>query len=325
MLKIGLIGLGKMGRYHLNLYGDIREAEVAGICDADADAVAEISARTGYKGYTDYRELLPHVDAVTIAVPTKLHYEIAKTCLEAGKHVLVEKPITTDFSQASELFEIAVSKKLILHIGHVERFNGAVQEIKKIAEKPRYIEARRIGPFNPNFRGDSIVLDLMIHDIDIIINLMGSRVKAIQAMGSPVYTELADFASVNLAFENGSIAHIYVSRISQTKERVMSLHGDRSLIQLDFTTQDINIYRQGQTQQVLGDGEMRYRNEFVHERLFVYKDNPLKLEIMHFINCVTGKVSRVVTVEHDLESLKVALKTDELIRAGVYGQREIER
>lgn len=323
MLKMGLIGLGKMGRYHLNLYGDMREAEVAGICDVNAAAVSEVCAKTGYRGFTDYRELLTHVDALTIAVPTKLHYEVARECLMAGKHLLVEKPITTDFNQAKELFEIAEAKNLVLHIGHVERFNGAVQEIKKIAEKPRYIEARRVGPFNPNFRGDSIVLDLMIHDIDIIINLVNSDVKAIQAMGSPVYTELADLASVNLAFANGSVAHIFVSRISQTKERIMSIHGDKSLIQLDFTTQDINIYRSGQTQQVLGDGEMRYRNEFVQERLFVYKDNPLKLEISHFINCVIGKVARVVTVEHDLRSLKVALQTDELVKSSLYGCREI--
>ena len=181
-----------------------------------------------------------------------------------------------------------------------------------------------MGHFNPNFKNDSIVLDLMVHDIDIIINLVGSKVRTVQAMGKPVYTDLADFASVNLMFENGAIAHIYVSRMSQTKERIMSLHGDKALIQLDFTTQDINIYRQGQSQQLLGDRELRYKNEFVHERLFVYKDNPLKLEILHFINCVTEKVPRVVTVEHDLQSLKVALKTDELIKSGVYGQVEID-
>lgn len=324
MLKVGLIGLGKMGRYHLNLYRDIHDVELVGICDANKDVVNEISEKTGYKGYTDYKELLNYVDAVTIAAPTRFHYEIAKTCLEAGKHVLVEKPITTDFNQAQELFNIAINKNLTLHIGHVERFNGAVQEIKNLNVSPRYIESRRIGPYNPNFKSDSIVLDLMIHDIDIIMNLMGSKVKTIQAMGSPVYTDLADYSSVNLLFENNSVAHIYVSRISQTKERIMSLHGQDALIELDFTTQDINIYRQGHSQQVLGDREMRYKNEFVHERLFVYKDNPLKLEIMHFINCVTGKVPRIVTVEHDLQSLKVALEIDKLVKGSNFGQREIQ-
>ena len=319
MLKAGLIGLGKMGKYHLNLYSDIRNAELAVICDADEKTVTELAAKTGVKGVTDYKEMLHLVDAVTIAVPTKYHYEIAKTCLEAGKHILVEKPITTDLNQASELFDIAISKNLVLHIGHVERFNGAVQELKNISEKPRYIDSRRIGPFNPNFKSDSIVLDLMIHDIDIIMNIVGSKVKTIQAMGNPVYTDLADFASVNLAFENSSIAHLYVSRISQTKERMMSIHEDRALIVLDFTSQDINIYRQGQSRHIMGDKELRYKNEFIQERLFVYKDNPLKSEINHFINCIIGTTVRNVTMEHDLQSLQVALKTDELIRKGICG------
>lgn len=324
MLKVGLIGLGKMGKYHLNLYQDIHMVTLAGICDADAKTVGELAAKVGVKGFTDYKELLPLVDAVTIAAPTKYHYEIAKTCLLAGKHVLVEKPITTDFEQAKELFDIAISKKLVLHIGHVERFNGAVQELKKISETPRYIDSRRMGPFNPNFRADSIVLDLMIHDIDIILNVVGQKVTAIQAMGNPVYTDLADFASVNIAFENNAVAHLYVSRISQRKERFMTIHEDSALIVLDFTSQDINIYRQGQSQQIMGDKEMRYKNEFTQERLFVYKDNPLKTEICHFIDCITGKTVRTVTVEHDLQSLKVALKTDELIKSGVYGQIELK-
>lgn len=319
MVKVGLIGLGKMGKYHLNLYSEIRGAELVGICDANAETVRDISSKAGVPGFSDYKELLPLVDAVTIAAPTKYHYEIAKTCLLAGKHVLVEKPITTDFDEARELFDIALSKKLVLHIGHVERFNGAVQELKKISEMPRYVDSRRMGPFNPNFRSDSIILDLMIHDIDIIINLIGSQVKEIQAMGNPVYTSLADFASVNLAFENNAVAHLYVSRISQSKERIMSIHEDNALIVLDFTSQDINIYRHGQTQQIMGDKEMRYKNEFIQERLFVYKDNPLKSEINHFIDCITGKTVRTVTVEHDLMSLKVALKTDELVRKGLCG------
>lgn len=324
MLKMGLIGLGKMGKYHLNLYSDIHNVSLEAICDADANTVNELSAKTEVKGFTNYKDMLPLVDAVTIAAPTKYHYDIAKTCLMAGKHILVEKPITTDFDQAKELFDIAISKKLILHIGHVERFNGAVQELKKISEQPRYVDSKRVGPFNPNFKSDSIVLDLMIHDIDIIMNVVGSKVQTIQAMGNPVYSGLADFASVNLAFENNAVAHLFVSRISQRKERIMSISEDNAIIVLDFTSQDINIYRQGQSQQIMGDKEMRYKNEFIQERLFVYKDNPLKSEISHFIDCVTGKTERTVTVEHDLQSLRVALKTDELIKQGLFGQMELK-
>lgn len=323
MLNVGLIGLGKMGKYHLNLYGDIRDVKLAAICDANADTVKELSEKTGIRGYADFKEMLPYVDAVTIAAPTKFHYEIAKVCLKSGKHLLVEKPVTTDYDEAKELFDIALSKNLVLHIGHVERFNGAVQEIKKITENPRFIESRRVSQFNPNFRADSIVLDLMIHDIDIILNLINSPVKAVQAAGSPVVTGLADFASVNFIFENDTVAHLFVSRMCQIKERVMTVHEKDALFTLDFTNQDINIYRQGQTHQTMGDKELRYKNEFVQERLFVYKENPLKSEILHFINCVVGKTKRAVTVEHDLQSLKVALKTDALIKNGIFGQAEV--
>lgn len=323
MLKVGLIGLGKMGKYHLNLYSDIHDVKLEAICDADAETVSKLSEQTGVKGYTDYKEMFPYVDAITIAAPTRFHYEIAKDCLLAGKHILVEKPITTDFSQARELFDIALSKHLVLHIGHVERFNGAVQEIRKITERPRFIESKRIAQFNPNFKADSIVLDLMIHDIDIILNLVNSPVKSIQASGVPVKTDLADFASVNLVFENQAVANLFVSRTSQIKERYMTVYEDDALYKLDFTTQDINIYRQGQTQQTISDKELRYKNEFVQERLFVYKENPLKSEIMHFINCVTGKTKRAVTVEHDLASLFVALKTDSLLKQGISGHIDL--
>ena len=294
-----------------------------GICDANPDLVNELSEKTGVQGYTNYKEMFPYVDAVTIAAPTRFHYEIAKDCLLAGKHLLVEKPITTNYDHARELFDIAISKNLVLHIGHVERFNGAVQEIRKITENPRFVETKRVAQFNPNFKADSIVLDLMIHDIDIVLNLIGSPVKAIQAVGSKVHTDLADFASVNIAFENDAVANLYVSRMSQIKERFMTVYEDNALYKLDFTTQDINIYRQGQTQQTFSEKELRYKNEFIQERLFVYKENPLKSEIMHFINFVTGKTKRTVTVEHDLLSLNVALKTDELLRKGIFGQVEL--
>lgn len=324
MLNVGLIGLGKMGKYHFNLLNsEIKDVKFAGVCDANAEVLKEVIEKSGIKGYSDFKEMLPYVDAITIATPTKFHYEIAKECLLAGKHLLVEKPITTDLDQAKELFDIAISKNLVLHIGHVERFNGAIQEIKKITEKPRFIESKRVAQFNPNFKADSIILDLMIHDIDIVLNLVNSKVKAIQAAGSPIRTELADFASVNLVFENNVVANLFVSRTSQIKERIMTVYEDNAVYKLDFTTQDINIYRQGQTQQTLSDKELRYKNEFVQERLFVYKENPLKSEITHFINCVIGKTKRVVTVEHDLASLTVALKSDALLRNGISGAIEI--
>lgn len=237
--------------------------------------------------------------------------------------MLVEKPITTNLEEAQKLFEIAERKNLVLHIGHVERFNGAVQELRKIADNPYLIESRRVGPFNPNFAKDSIILDLMIHDIDIIVNMVNAGVVEIQASGSKVYSDLPDYASVNLRFEGNTTAQIVVSRVTQKKDRLMSISQKDAFITLDYTSQDINIYRNAQSQHVFGNKELHYKNEYVLERLFVYKDNPLKQEVKHFINCINGTVNRVVTVAHELKSLKLALTIDEMLMNGV-GSKEVK-
>lgn len=323
MVKVGLIGLGKMGKYHLNIYDELQNIQMMGMCDVSQDILNELKGKFRYETFTNYRDLLPKVDAVTVAAPTKYHFEIVKECLEAGKHVLVEKPITTNLEEAQKLFEIAERKNLVLHIGHVERFNGAVQELRKIADNPYLIESRRVGPFNPNFAKDSIILDLMIHDIDIIVNMVNAGVVEIQASGSKVYSDLPDYASVNLRFEGNTTAQIVVSRVTQKKDRLMSISQKDAFITLDYTSQDINIYRNAQSQHVFGNKELHYKNEYVLERLFVYKDNPLKQEVKHFINCINGTVNRVVTVAHELKSLKLALTIDEMLTNGV-GSKEVK-
>ena len=173
MLKMGLIGLGRMGKYHLNLYETIRDIELAGLSDVNKEVLDKTLEYHNVAGSTDFREILDKVDAVTVAAPTKYHHQIVKECLLADKHVLVEKPITTNIEEAQELFEIARQRELTLHIGHVERFNGAVQELKKIVRNPFLIESRRVGPYDERVKNDSIILDLMIHDIDIILNIVG--------------------------------------------------------------------------------------------------------------------------------------------------------
>ena len=322
MLKVGLIGLGKMGKYHLNIYDELQNVQMQGMCDVSQSVIDELKPRFKYTGFTDYRELLPHVDAVTVAAPTKYHFDIVKDCLEAGKHVLVEKTITTNLEEAQKLFEIAAKKNLVLHIGHVERFNGAVQELRKIADDPYFVESRRVGPFNPNFAKDSIILDMMIHDIDIIVNMVHSDVVEIQAAGRKVYSELPDYASVNLCFDGKATAQIAVSRVTQKKDRIMSISQKDAFITLDYTSQDISIYRNAQSTHTFGNKELHYKNEYILERLFVYKDNPLKQEIKHFIDCINGTVKRVVTVEHELKSLKIALKIDEMLTKGI-GAEEV--
>ncbi|MGE4317693.1 MAG: Gfo/Idh/MocA family oxidoreductase [Deferribacterales bacterium] len=314
MVKTGIIGLGRMGRYHLNLNDEMPESDLQMICDP-SDAVREAVAKNfKYESTADFHKMLDKVDAITIAAPTKYHYEIAKECLQAGKHLLVEKPITVNLEEATELFEIAEKNNLVLHIGHVERFNGAVQELKSITENPYLVESRRVGPYNPNFKNDSIVLDLMIHDIDIILNMVNRDIIGVSATGSCILSPTPDLANASIHFEGGCVANILVSRVTQKKDRTMGISQEGAYIYLDYTTQDINIYREAKEGKVFGDREMKYKNEYIYEKLFVYKDNPLKMEIKHFLECVAGKQERKVTVAHELRSLKVALKIDELLK-----------
>jgi Predicted dehydrogenases and related proteins len=176
MVKLGVIGLGHMGGYHALACTTLPQLQLIGIADPNEKNWEKVSSLNIIKT-KDFRELLEHVDAVIIAVPTDLHYQIAKVCLEHKKHILLEKPLTKNIEQAEELFKLAALHNIALHVGHVERFNGAVQELKKLINKPYLIESCRIGPFNPRVQNDSVVLDLMIHDLDIIVNLINSPIK----------------------------------------------------------------------------------------------------------------------------------------------------
>jgi predicted dehydrogenase len=312
-IRIGVIGLGKMGTYHMNLCEEINEIELVFVSDIDKKKIDKFNSIEKFKMFTNYIEGLPLVDAVIIATPTEFHYEIAKTCLLNNKHVLVEKPITTDFQNAEELFDIAESKKLILNIGHVERFNGAVLELRNIINNPYLIESRRVGPFEGKNGCNSIVLDLLIHDIDIILNIMKCNVIFIEATGSSIYSNISDVAVVHLVFENSTIANMLVSRVTQKKERSLSISQEDAYIFLDYTNQDINIYRKGQSMHIFGNRELKYMNEYTLERLFIYKENPLKQEIKFFVDCINGGKNRIVTIDHELMSLKVALEIDKII------------
>jgi len=187
MTRVGVIGTGHMGQYHVNVYSELPNAKLAGIADVSEERVEAVAKRFKTKGYTDYRKLIGQVDAVTVAVPTGKHYEVAKEFLSAGIHVLLEKPITPTLKEARELYSIAKKKKVTLQVGHVERFNGAIQEVKKIIKNPLLVETRRIGPFVQRVQDDGVVLDLMIHDIDIVLNLVNSEIVKVNAVGGSRY------------------------------------------------------------------------------------------------------------------------------------------
>jgi len=308
-IKTGVIGTGHMGHYHVNVYAEqLINADLVGIADIDKEKVESLAEKYGIKSYVDYRKLLDKVEAISIAVPTALHYKVARDCLEAGVHVLLEKPFTSTIKQAKELFRIAKRKNLVLHVGHVERFNGAVQELKKIIKDPLLIESRRIGPFVSRVKDDGVVMDLMIHDIDIILNLVNSKLKDFSAFGRTVYSDKDDIASVQMFFENGCIATITASRASEHKLRTLAITQRDAYIFLDYTDQDIHIHRRADSGYFVSREEIRYKQESFIERLFVYKDNPLKLQIKHFLDCIENKDKRIWREEYELRSLDIALK-----------------
>jgi predicted dehydrogenase len=314
LIRAGVVGVGQMGRYHVGVLAELPQVELVGIVDIDPGKIQHLADTYNTTALTDYRDLLGEVDVVSVAVPTAYHYEIARRFLEAGVHVLIEKPIAPTLEEAQQLFEAAEQHGVMLHVGHVERFNGAVQELKNIVRDPILIECRRMGPFQARVKDDGVVLDLMIHDLDIVLNLVGARVQHMSAAGSAVFSEVEDVANVQLCFQNGCLATITASRATQEKIRTLAITQREEYVLLNYTDQDIRIYRQGASEHRLGRGELRYKQEALIERIFVHKDNPLKLEIRHLLDCVMHKAPRLVSPEDELYSLQMTLGIIEMIR-----------
>lgn len=312
-IRAGVVGVGQMGQYHVGVYSELFNVELVGVADCHQERGTAVAEKYNITPYTDYHDLLGAVDVVSIAVPTSLHYEIARDFLEAGVHVLLEKPMTHTLEEAQELFRLAEARGLVLHVGHVERFNGAVQELKKIVQDPWLIESRRLGPFVPRIKEDGVVLDVMIHDIDIILNLVRSPVRSMAVMGKAIHTSREDIANVQMCFHNGCIANIIASRATEIKIRTMAITQRDAYIVLDYTDQDIRVHRQASSEHLVTRGVLRYKQESFIERIFVHKENPLKLEIKHLLDCATEGALRVVSVDEELRSLQVALQVLDML------------
>lgn len=313
-VRVAVVGVGRMGQYHVGVYSEIPDVRLIGIADINEMRGKEIAEKYNTKSYSDYKKLLGKVDVASIAVPTSLHYKIAKDFLQAGTNILIEKPMTRSIDEARELFNIAEKKGLTLHIGHVERFNGAVQELKKIVDNPLFIESRRLGPYDPRIQDDGVVMDLMIHDIDIILNLLNSKVRDINVVGKSVFSDKDDLCNVQLEFENGCLATITASRATQHKIRTLAITQKDKYIFLDYTNQDIHIHRQAFSEHSITKQELRYKQESFTERIFVHRENPLKIELKHLIDCAANGAERKVSVEDEIYSLQIALEIEKKSR-----------
>jgi predicted dehydrogenase len=278
-LKCAVIGTGYLGKFHAEKYASLPECELVAVVDIDAAAANEVAAKLGAKALTDYKALLGEVDAVSVVVPTTLHHKVSSDFLNAGAHVLVEKPITVTVAEADELIAIANRKNLILQVGHLERFNPAVLGLDK-EEKPLFIESHRLSPFNPRANDVSVVLDLMIHDIDIILALVNSEVERIDASGTPVLTQGTDIANARLQFKNGCVANVTASRISMKTERKMRMFRPSSYVSVDFQNRILTKHCTGKKEMFPGIPEI-----VTEESVFESGDALLE-EIRHFVNCI---------------------------------------
>ena len=319
-IRAGVVGAGHMGQYHILALAELWDVELVAICDADPERARDIATQYGTRAVATHQELAELVDIATVAVPTERHFVVTRDLLEAGVHVLVEKPMTPTLEEARELFAVANRSGAILHVGHVERFNGAVDELKQIVTAPILIESRRLGPFIPRVQKDTVVMDLMIHDIDIVLGLVDSPAVRLAAQGGSVHTEVADVAAVQVRFASGAVATITASRATEEKIRTLSITQPDAYIVLDYTEQDIHIYRRAAQEYTMNRGSIRYRRASFVEHLKVHRDNPLKLEIQHLISAMRRRRAgeRVVLAQQDdLRSLAMALEIERMIRDGV--------
>ncbi len=232
--RLGVIGVGYLGKFHAEKYAAMEEAELVGVADLDTEAAQSLANRLGTKSYTDYHDMLSEVDAVSIVVPTVAHHKVSMDCLNAGKDVMIEKPITSTLEEAEELIALAEEKGCIIQVGHLERFNPAYVAIEQYLTKPMFIESHRIHIFKNRALDVDVVLDLMIHEIDIIMNIVHAPIKTIHAVGLPVVTGTTDIANARLIFENGCTANVTVSRISKDNIRRMRVFQPRSFISVDY-------------------------------------------------------------------------------------------
>ena len=318
-IRGAVVGAGHMGQYHALALAELWGVDLVGVVDIDFAKAERVAAPYGVPAFRSHRELCGLVDFATVAVPTDRHFDVARDLLEAGAHVLVEKPMTPSLEEAKELFRVARQKRRVLHVGHVERFNGAVQELRKIVERPILIESRRLGPFVPRVQEDSVVMDLMIHDIDIVLGLVDSEPRKLTAVGCSVHSPLTDVANVQIVFEGGTIATITASRATDEKIRTLAITQPDAYIVLDYAHQDIQIHRRAAQEYTLNRESIRYRQASFVEHLLVHKDNPLKLEIRHLIAAAraaeaSGQVE--LPEEEDLRSLAVSLEVERMIREG---------
>jgi len=310
-LKTGVVGTGHLGRFHALNYKNISISELVGVYDIDQKKAEKIAKESKSKKFDDLVSLLDNVEAVSLAVPTDLHYEIGMEILNKGVHCLIEKPIASDCKEADELIDCAEKNNLILHVGHIEKFNPALRSLTGFVIQPQFIESHRLALFNPRGTEVSVILDLMIHDIEIIIDLIRSPVKSIDASGVAVVSDTVDIANTRIRFNNNAVVNLTASRISQKNMRKMRMFQKDAYITVDFLNQVSEIFHLNEggnkPGKIVGDiGEGKYKKNIYYYKPKVPKEMGLEVELNNFLSHINGKETTAVTGKKAREALAIA-------------------
>ena len=300
-IRAAVIGVGYLGKFHAEKYAAMENVDLIGVVDIDAAQVEAVAKKLGTTAFNDYHDLLGKVDAVSVVVHTPAHYAVSRTFLENDVDVLIEKPMTTDLVEADELIAIAAKRDLIIQVGHLERFNPAVVALRDIIKQPMFIESHRLSIYKPRCTDVSVVLDLMIHDIDIILNFVNSTVKSVHAAGIPVISAEADIANARLEFENGCVANVTASRISTRNERKIRIFQRDAYMSVDFANHDITLVRQA------ADGNNDLIPGTDIRQLSFDSGDALDDEIRAFVNSVRHRTIPEVTGKMGRDALGLAL------------------
>jgi predicted dehydrogenase len=333
-VKVSVLGAGSLGKEHVRIYSDLAAAKLVqfvGIYDVSSDASHKLADKYRVRAFNSLEEAAQASDAVSIVTPTTTHFDLAKLLLQQGKHVLVEKPMTDNAAQAAELVQFAKQHNCVLQVGHVERFNPVFKYLETVATEPRFIETHRLSPYPSRSTDIGVVLDLMIHDLDVVLAFVKSPLKSVDAVGIPVLSKSEDIANARLRFANGCVANLTASRVSPEKMRkirVFSTGPLTSYISLDYRAQEGFIYRiarDGEEEssllkKLLHAKDSTVVSEFggkriVREPVPIAKDEPLKLELQHFVECVRARRTPVVSGESAKQALDLALEITHQIAA----------
>ena len=297
-IPVGVVGVGYLGKFHAEKYAASPKAELVAVADIDADRAREVAQRLGVEPLTDYRDLIGRVRGVSVAVPTKLHQEVAEDFLRAGVDVLVEKPMTATIEEGRRLVALARENRRVLQVGHLERFNPAIRALEKVISEPKFVECHRLAPFVERGTDVDVVLDLMIHDIDVIASLVRSPVERVEAVGVPVLTEKPDIANARINFANGCIANVTSSRVSLKRERKIRFFQPDAYISIDYDQKRAQVIRRPPK----GGSWMDIRGETVE----IPESDALADEIDSFLDSVAGRADPLVSGEEGLRALEIA-------------------